>query len=155
MYLALAMGRTGQQEFGPTLIEGLEDEDKGSRLAAITALGILRYEPCVNQVRKFIQDSYSNEEKLAAAITLGSLGDKSVISELQNLLEDEEPNIRWDAAIALVKLGDLSGNQTINNLRSEEHTSELQSQAYLVCRLLLEKKKEKKEKKNKKTHHIA
>ena len=28
--------------------------------------------------------------------------------------------------------------------RSEEHTSELQSQAYLVCRLLLEKKKKKK-----------
>ena len=27
------------------------------------------------------------------------------------------------------------------SLRSEEHTSELQSQAYLVCRLLLEKKK--------------
>ena len=26
-------------------------------------------------------------------------------------------------------------------IRSEEHTSELQSQAYLVCRLLLEKKK--------------
>src|SRR3989441_1591693 len=30
-------------------------------------------------------------------------------------------------------------------LRSEEHTSELQSLAYLVCRLLLEKKKKKKE----------
>src|SRR5687767_15835510 len=28
--------------------------------------------------------------------------------------------------------------------RSEEHTSELQSLAYLVCRLLLEKKKQKK-----------
>src|SRR5205823_7900181 len=28
-----------------------------------------------------------------------------------------------------------------NDLRSEEHTSELQSLAYLVCRLLLEKKK--------------
>src|ERR1017187_10871165 len=27
-----------------------------------------------------------------------------------------------------------------NNLRSEEHTSELQSPMYLVCRLLLEKK---------------
>src|SRR2546425_9649327 len=27
------------------------------------------------------------------------------------------------------------------NVRSEEHTSELQSLAYLVCRLLLEKKK--------------
>src|SRR2546425_9748850 len=29
------------------------------------------------------------------------------------------------------------------HLRSEEHTSELQSLAYLVCRLLLEKKNEK------------
>ena len=116
MYLALAMGRTGEQEFGPTLIEGLKDEDEGSRLAAIKALGILRYVPSVDKVKKFIQGSRSNEEKLAAAITLGSLGDTSVVSELQNLLEDEEPNIRWDAAIALAKLGDISGNRIINNL---------------------------------------
>src|SRR2546425_8189940 len=31
----------------------------------------------------------------------------------------------------------------VEQLRSEEHTSELQSLAYLVCRLLLEKKKKK------------
>src|SRR2546425_8978652 len=36
-------------------------------------------------------------------------------------------------------------------LRSEEHTSELQSLAYLVCRLLLEKKK----KRPTKIHHPA
>src|SRR3712207_8497518 len=30
---------------------------------------------------------------------------------------------------------------TVDNPRSEEHTSELQSRQYLVCRLLLEKKK--------------
>src|SRR5688572_31765544 len=35
-------------------------------------------------------------------------------------------------------------------LRSEEHTSELQSQSNLVCRLLLEKKKKKKKKKKSK-----
>src|SRR5205085_5039356 len=34
--------------------------------------------------------------------------------------------------------------------RSEEHTSELQSQSNLVCRLLLEKKKKKQKKKKKK-----
>src|SRR3712207_6848900 len=36
-----------------------------------------------------------------------------------------------------------SGSMTNNNnttMRSEEHTSELQSRQYLVCRLLLEKK---------------
>src|SRR2546427_5607749 len=34
----------------------------------------------------------------------------------------------------------------LGGLRSEEHTSELQSQSNLVCRLLLEKKKKKKHK---------
>src|SRR5690606_39861483 len=33
-----------------------------------------------------------------------------------------------------------TGLDTINSLRSEEHTSELQSRENLVCRLLLEKK---------------
>src|SRR2546427_8837912 len=39
--------------------------------------------------------------------------------------------------------------------RSEEHTSELQSQSNLVCRLLLEKKKKKKDndRQNKNTQH--
>src|SRR3712207_8351895 len=32
----------------------------------------------------------------------------------------------------------------VDQARSEEHTSELQSRQYLVCRLLLEKKKKKK-----------
>src|SRR2546425_13075378 len=42
-------------------------------------------------------------------------------------------------------LGEGLAELTIERLsRSEEHTSELQSLAYLVCRLLLEKKKKKK-----------
>src|SRR2546427_6043985 len=41
-----------------------------------------------------------------------------------------------------------TGARTRRGWRSEEHTSELQSQSNLVCRLLLEKKKKKK--KNKK-----
>src|SRR2546427_3859751 len=36
----------------------------------------------------------------------------------------------------------------VNNMRSEEHTSELQSQSNLVCRLLLEKKKNTRDPKN-------
>src|SRR2546427_9502195 len=37
--------------------------------------------------------------------------------------------------------GDTRGGQPQQRTRSEEHTSELQSQSNLVCRLLLEKKK--------------
>src|SRR3989475_6424988 len=45
---------------------------------------------------------------------------------------------------ALVGIG-AAGNVTVphKEARSEEHTSELQSQSNLVCRLLLEKKKNK------------
>src|SRR2546425_7608291 len=40
----------------------------------------------------------------------------------------------------------MCGHTVVPENRSEEHTSELQSLAYLVCRLLLEKKKTKNEK---------
>src|SRR2546427_7010068 len=45
------------------------------------------------------------------------------------------------------ELGILIMRARKNEERSEEHTSELQSQSNLVCRLLLEKKKKKKRKK--------
>src|SRR3712207_7655048 len=37
---------------------------------------------------------------------------------------------------------ELAGLQALLDVRSEEHTSELQSRQYLVCRLLLDKKKD-------------
>src|SRR5256886_7963457 len=52
------------------------------------------------------------------------------------------------AGIALVADGRIEVHKAAGKIgRSEEHTSELQSQSNLVCRLLLEKKK-------KKTHDI-
>src|SRR5947207_7824540 len=41
--------------------------------------------------------------------------------------------------------GRLQQRANVGGVRSEEHTSELQSHSDLVCRLLLEKKKKKKE----------
>src|SRR2546425_7446977 len=51
------------------------------------------------------------------------------------------PRILRDRAVALANLGYLGHMWELYAMRSEEHTSELQSLAYLVCRLLLEKKK--------------
>src|SRR3712207_8731387 len=41
------------------------------------------------------------------------------------------------------RLGTVRATDISATIRSEEHTSELQSRQYLVCRLLLEKKKKK------------
>src|SRR3712207_8545027 len=46
--------------------------------------------------------------------------------------------VRGDGRLAQLALGLVAGAEPV---RSEEHTSELQSRQYLVCRLLLEKKK--------------
>src|SRR2546430_10312590 len=51
-------------------------------------------------------------------------------------------NLRKTLEAAGCTLGDLvAATRYLTDLRSEEHTSELQSQSNLVCRLLLEKKK--------------
>src|SRR3712207_7731253 len=50
------------------------------------------------------------------------------------LAVEEQPALR-------VHLGRLAAEPPVDQVRSEEHTSELQSRQYLVCRLLLEKKK--------------
>src|SRR3712207_8519349 len=44
---------------------------------------------------------------------------------------------------AYARAGERLQSETEQQPRSEEHTSELQSRQYLVCRLLLEKKKNK------------
>src|SRR3712207_7870458 len=67
-------------------------------------------------------------------------------TQLGWLIDSEERVIMvlWpDTRIALLRNSDrLPVPQDIRlDLRSEEHTSELQSRQYLVCRLLLEKKK--------------
>src|SRR2546425_5251842 len=52
--------------------------------------------------------------------------------------------VRLPAAAPPVRASSLAATNAANHVhiaRSEEHTSELQSLAYLVCRLLLEKKK--------------
>src|SRR3712207_9300389 len=63
------------------------------------------------------------------------------------ILDSQEPHGRQElvARQHLVDLGPREVRAGIKEvllgLRSEEHTSELQSRQYLVCRLLLEKKK--------------
>src|SRR5256885_3838644 len=70
-----------------------------------------------------------------------------VIGEFFGRLVGLPPNVsRWVgvSAVALftgVNIIGVTSGRWVQNIRSEEHTSELQSPCNLVCRLLLEKKK--------------
>src|SRR2546427_9465026 len=58
----------------------------------------------------------------------------------------ESDRLKWELVALSLGILDSAGivSYSIRYSRSEEHTSELQSQSNLVCRLLLEKKKKKK-----------
>src|SRR5690606_8341837 len=58
----------------------------------------------------------------------------------RNPVDDDTTRASFNAAIGLLR--HQAGPRLGSNTRSEEHTSELQSRENLVCRLLLEKKKQ-------------
>src|SRR3712207_7428343 len=80
---------------------------------------------------------------------------RSHITACAQVLKKEWPNLKVFAVeptLSPVISGGQPGPHPIQGIgagfipaRSEEHTSELQSRQYLVCRLLLEKKKNKNE----------
>ena len=55
------------------------------------------------------------------------------IKRIETIIESIRPQLQADR-------GDIELVEVMGDTRSEEHTSELQSPMYLVCRLLLEKK---------------
>src|SRR3712207_966918 len=71
----------------------------------------------------------------ALAMTVGSPPSRTLTQEF--VVPRSMPTARAMFASSLLT-GPLAG---VTQARSEEHTSELQSRQYLVCRLLLEKKK--------------
>ena len=120
-YLALAMGVTRDKFYSDILIEGLNDENRESRLAAVQAVGLIGAKNAGSRLKEIVENSDFSNERLAATISLGLIGDAGSIPMLKELLEDEEPNIQWDAAVALAKMGDPSGAFIIENLMDRQY----------------------------------
>src|SRR3989441_547935 len=87
--------------------------------------------------------NYSDHGARKPALQSCRAGSDAACSELlQSLPAGVLPRpLTYDARAALVHIALRLGGREAYHRRSEEHTSELQSLAYLVCRLLLEKKK--------------
>lgn len=120
-YLALAMGKTENENFGNVLLDALNDEDKFVRIAGIKSLGLLKYEASCDKLAEIIRESDENAEKLAAIISLGMIGDTAYSDVLVEMLESEEPNLRWDSAIALIKMNNSSGVPMVEKLLKRDY----------------------------------
>ena len=123
-YLALAMGVTRDDFYSTSLINGLDDVNRESRLAAIQAVGMIGTKTATMRLKELASIADYPDERLAATISLGLIGDPKTIPLLKELLDDEEPNIRWDSAIALAKMGDRSGALIIANLLDRDYLND-------------------------------
>src|SRR6266496_6819875 len=88
-------------------------------------------------VEQFRRGGVPTELRLMAAQGVLPLKPEDLLELLADLVKDPE------AAVAEAAKAALAAFPAAEFLRSEEHTSELQSRRDLVCRLLLEKKKTK------------
>src|SRR5687768_17985130 len=69
----------------------------------------------------------------------------TVVATVEHDRRDADRRLGRESLLDLV-VGRVAGDAAVSMpIRSEEHTSELQSRLHLVCRLLLEKKKKKKQ----------
>src|SRR3712207_7431804 len=84
--------------------------------------------PYTTLFRSLVQHDLADEPVEVGGDELGAQ------RRLVDLLERRDPQRRHPQALR-------AGEVLPDRARSEEHTSELQSRQYLVCRLLLEKKK--------------
>ena len=122
-YLALAMGQTGNIIFGDVLLNGLNDENIENRIAAIKALGSIKYNKSASYLNNLVLSDSDQQERLAAIISLGQIKDESSLPVLEKMLDDEEANIRWDAAISLTKMNSDKGIYIIKRLLDREYYS--------------------------------
>lgn len=112
-YLALALGRTGDPRAGAALASGLEDADGEIRLFSawgLTQIGDVTALPALR--RAAASDGDGGVRKMAV-FGLGQLGDRDGAPALRQALADRDTDVRWNAAIALARLDDPSGEDVL------------------------------------------
>ena len=118
-YLARVLGRLGDPAVVPPLVEVIEDEREKveTRFAALFALGMLgeKARPQIPLITRHLR-SDDPTIRTVSAYVLGYMGDATVLGDLRPMLEDDDRNVRWNAALALARLGDDAGIDIIATL---------------------------------------
>src|SRR3712207_9347336 len=128
--LVLVTGPTGSGK--STTLAAMIDEVNRTRHEHILTIEdpiefVHRHKSCIVNQREIGPDAVSFSEALRAALRQDP--DVILVGEMRDL-----------ETIGTALTAAETGHLVFGTVRSEEHTSELQSRQYLVCRLLLEKK---------------
>ena len=110
-YLALTLGRLTPPlpaDARKLLIEALADPDSQTRISAIWALGSTRDESVAPEVERMYGSDDAGVRKMVV-YALGSMPEKVGNDTLVKALDDTQPDVQWNAAIALARHGRRDG----------------------------------------------
>ena len=124
-YLAQAMGSTKNPAFTQLLLEAIDDIHPDTAFI-ISALGLLGDKRSAQRIHPLTLNP-SAAIRLAAVIALGEIGNLTSISILEQALNDDEPNVRWDAAVALSKMKSEAGKVVLLDLLRPGYLEEFKS----------------------------
>ena len=130
-YLIMAMAKTGSPVFVDVFLQTIAVEKDENLYAIISGLGILKDVRAGDALLNFINDD-NPRIRLAVVIALGNIysntsGDAKTITALRAKLNDVEPNVVWDAAIALAKMNDRSGKGIILKLMDRSYLNQFKN----------------------------
>ena len=120
IYLALAMGRTKDLRYATILEKTLNAENEEILAAAIYSLGLINSPTSLEQLLHMFEHE-SARVRHQAVVALGNYDEDQVQTVLKQALHDPEPNVRWDAAIALAKQKDDSGRRILLDLMDRKY----------------------------------
>jgi HEAT repeat protein len=101
---AEALGKMGEKSI-EHLKNALKNPDHDVRLGAVEALGQIRERSAVPLLINLLGTDEYTENRWAAALALGEIGDLEAITSLVRELRDPDKYVRYGAAIALDRLG--------------------------------------------------
>jgi len=120
IYLALAMGRTKDLRYATILEKTLNDENEEILAAVIYSLGFINSPTSLGQLLLMFEHE-SARVRHQVVVALGNYDGDQVQIVLKQALHDPEPNVRWDAAIALAKQKDDSGRRILLDLMDRKY----------------------------------
>ena len=120
IYLALAMGRTKDRRYATILEKTLNDENEETLAAVIYSLGLINSPSSLEKLLHMFEHE-SARVRHQVVVALGNYNGDQVQDVLKQALHDTEPNVRWDAAIALAKQKDISGRRILLDLMDRKY----------------------------------
>ena len=115
----------GIMKGGPVFL-WINQENENVIADAVYALSFYNEYSNVDLIAKLIYNS-SSLVRNRIAVALGEMPKTSGTFALKDLLNDVEPNVRWNAAISLAKHGDSSGKNEILNLLDRNYLNKFES----------------------------